>query len=133
VRKILFTAFLVLLFPAMTHANGGDIKIGSYFECQSIEALRVDAPQTTFKKQREQTFTLRVGESNLEFISSSASYNAGERMNKKYHQPHLTTGYNENSAFAMERADGWNKFRFYYSSTTLFNIFSMFGYCQKLQ
>ena len=132
-KKILFTAFVVIQLPAMTHANENDIKIGSYFECQSIEAFTVNAPENSFKKQRQQNFTLRVGESSLEFVSSGASYNAGDRMSKKYHQPNLITGFNEKGAFAMDRTKVWNKFRFHYSSASLFNIFSMFGDCQKLQ
>lgn len=66
----------------------------------------------------------------LQFISNT-SYVSGSSVIKHYHQPYFVTGYDQSTAFAMERKD--NRFRFHYSSTMSMSMFTMFGYCQWMQ
>ena len=128
-KQLIISAFLsVSCIPNLALSN--EIRVGSVFECQSTEAVRVWSGDDAFKKQNRQTFLVRVDDAELQFISNT-SYVSGSSVIKHYHQPYFVTGYNQSTAFAMERKD--NRFRFHYSSTMSMSMFTMFGYCQWMQ
>ena len=125
-------ALLVVCFSASSAASQ-DLNVGTIVDCKSTEALRVWSSDERFSKQRTQTFMVRIGEQELEFISNSGAYNSGVVLRKYYHQPYFVTGYTDTTGFSLDRQKEKRRFRFHYSSTLSANIFTMFGYCRKLQ
>lgn len=111
-------------------ALSNDIRVGNVFECKSTDALRVWSKDDAFTRESRQTFLVRVDDAELQFISNS-SYVSGTSVIKHYHQPYFVTGYDQSTAFAMERKD--RRFRFHYSSTMSMSMFTMFGYCEWMQ
>jgi len=128
-KRLVSAAFITFAcIPQIVFSN--EIRVGSVFDCQSTEAVRVWSDDDTFKRQKLQTFLVRVDDEELQFISNS-SYVAGSSIIKHYHQPYFVTGYDQSTAFAMERKD--RRFRFHYSSTMSMSMFTMFGYCEWMQ
>lgn len=126
--------FLLINFSIVlgSIANAHDLFVGSYLDCRSVKAYRLEYSSEKYEQEREQLFIVRIGEETLEFISNTVAYNAGTIIKKKYHRPHLVSGYDISTAFALERELEKNRFRFHYSSTMFTNIFTVFGYCKKL-
>jgi len=120
---------VLLSLPALT-LGAAEIKVGRVFDCQSTEAVRVWSHDDAIIKQKRQNFLVRVDKEELQFISNS-SYVSGSSVIKNYHQPYFVTGYNDSTAFALERKD--RRFRFHYSSTMSMSMFTMFGYCEWMQ
>ena len=128
-KRLVSTAFITFAcIPQIVFSN--DIRVGSVFDCQSTEAVRVWSDDDEFKKQKRQTFLVRVDDEELQFISNS-SYVLGSSVIKNYHQPYFVTGYNDSTAFVLERKG--RRFRFHYSSTMSMSMFTMFGYCEWMQ
>lgn len=128
-KRLIIAAFLsVSCVPNL--ALSKDIRVGSVFDCKSTDAIRVWSRDDAFTKETTQTFLVRVDDAELQFISNS-SYVSGTSVIKHYHQPYFVTGYDQTTAFAMERKD--RRFRFHYSSTMSMSMFTMFGYCEWMQ
>ena len=123
-------ATLSLLCWSAMPISATEIRVGSIFDCQSTQAVRVWSDDDAFVKQNRQDFLVRVDDEELQFISNS-SYVSGSSLIKHYHQPYFVTGYDQSTAFAMERKD--QRFRFHYSSTMSMSMYTMFGYCEWMQ
>lgn len=132
-----FLPIIVSLHFLVSSANATDIKVGSYLNCTSSQAMRVTASTDRFYKEANQNFMIRVGRDNIEFSSSSGSYVSGMNIIKRYHQPHLVSGYSDTTSLSIERKGSTlqrkgGKFRFYFSSTHFSSIFTMFGNCDLM-
>lgn len=125
-------AFIIFCIIFGSVSNAQDLIIGSYLDCKSVKAYRLSSNSEKYELEREQLFMVRIGDDSLEFISNTAAYNAGQVINKYYHQPYFVTGYSDTTGFSVDRQLEKRRFRFHYSSTLSSNIFTMFGYCNKL-
>ena len=126
--------FLLIIFSTILGSivNAQDLLVGSYLDCRSVKAYRLWSTSEKYEQESDQLFIVRIDEKTLEFISNSAAYNAGIIIKKEYHQPHLLSGYDTSVTFSLDRQLEGNRFRFHFSSTMSSHIFTMFGYCKKL-